>query len=94
LPINTETNNSDNYEQFTTKPNVDIKIKEKTLKKFKKSDIKLSNKLEKSIEKQSSPIEALDKSLKCHEKISESNYNPTKKDYHPIKDAFWDYDQP
>lgn len=27
-------------------------------------------------------------------KISESEYDPTKKNYHPIRDAFWDNNQP
>jgi len=94
LSTNIETNNSDSDEKNTSKPNVDGKVEEKIKKKLKKSDKKPSKQLEESIEEQSSPIKEKDESSKCYEKISETKYNPTKKDYHPIKDAFWDHDQP
>lgn len=37
------------------------------------------------------PVEDKVKSSKCHSKISEKEYNPSKNKYHPIKDAFWNH---
>jgi hypothetical protein len=34
-----------------------------------------------------------EKYSECHNKISEMEYDPSKKNYHPIKDAFWNHGQ-
>lgn len=49
-------------------------------------------KSDKSSEEQS-PTKDADESSN-HKKVSESEYDPTKKNYHPIRDAFWNYNQP
>lgn len=38
-----------------------------------------------------SPTKDADESLK--QKVSESEYDPTKKNYHPLLDAFWHHNQ-
>lgn len=62
-------------------------VVEESSKKLDKESPK--KKLDESIEKES----IKDETSKFH-KITESEYNPTSKNYHPIKDAFWDHSQP
>lgn len=87
---NTETNNTDIKNKVIDKLNTDNKTKNHVKKKSKKLSKKESS--EKSSEEES-PIKDDDESSK-HTKISESEYDPTKKNYHPIRDAFWDHNQP
>lgn len=103
-PTNSETNNSDEKNSIETSVNVEMnkQLSKKSEKSCeKKSSKKIQNstkkqspkKLEEPLETQSS-INNLNESPKHHDKISESKYDPTKKNYHPIKDAFWDHGQP
>lgn len=93
LLTNTEKNNSNSNEENTTKPNADIKIIEEVEKEFKIIEKTLPKKIEKSIEEHFSPVKNIDKSVKPYI-ITEDEYNPVKKDYDPINDAFWNNDQP
>ncbi|XP_060843164.1 DNA ligase 1 [Rhopalosiphum padi] len=81
---NTETDNSHTEKNITNKSSTDKKTKN-----HKKSSKKVSP--EKSNEEQS-PTKDDDESSKP--KITESEYDPTKKNYHPVRDAFWDHNQP
>ncbi|KAL5234406.1 hypothetical protein ACI65C_001816 [Semiaphis heraclei] len=83
-PSNIEKDNSD-----TDKPSIDEKVKNKLKKK--QSKIESLEKSDKSSEEQS-PTKDADESSK--HKVSASEYDPTKKNYHPLMDAFWFHDQP
>lgn len=72
---------------------------EKTLenqspKKLDKSSGKKSTKKSKKPIKEPSPETETEASPKSCKKVAENEYDPTKKNYHPIKDAFWDHGQP
>lgn len=86
-PSNIETDNSD-----TDKPSIDVKVKNKLKTKSKKPNkIESLEKSDKSSEEQS-PTKHADESSK--RKVSASEYDPTKKNYHPLMDAFWCHSQP
>ncbi|XP_026810362.1 DNA ligase 1 [Rhopalosiphum maidis] len=80
----TKTDNSHTEKNIINKSSTDKKTKNQ-----KKSSKKVSS--EKSNEEQS-PTKDDDESSKP--KITESEYDPTKKNYHPVRDAFWDHNQP
>lgn len=89
-------NNSDTNEKNNVKSISDDieKSKKESFKKSKESEEKQSpEKLGKSDEDQK-VIKNADKSPKHHDKISEKDYNPSKNNYHPIQDAFWDHNKP
>ncbi|KAL4149160.1 hypothetical protein QTP88_003163 [Uroleucon formosanum] len=90
-PTHIETDNSDTDKKITNKLITDKKNKLKNKSK-KPSKIESMEKSDKSSEEQS-PTKDADESSN-HKKVSESEYDPTKKNYHPIRDAFWNYNQP
>lgn len=89
---NIEENNSDSDKKINNKLSTDKKTKNKLKKVSKKSSkIESLEKSDNSSEEQS-PAKDADESSK--HKCSESEYDPKKKNYHPIKDAFWPPNQP
>lgn len=91
---NIKTNNSDIEHNSTNKPNDDPKIKEKSPTKFKQLDQRVSpERIVDSTEKLVSR-KIIDKSVTHQDLTSKTEYDPTKKNYDPIKDAIWDHGQP
>jgi len=87
-PTHIESDNSDTDEKV---PNKLITDKKNKLKKKSKKASKIES-FEKSSDEQS-PTKNADESPN-HKNVSESEYDPTKKNYHPIRDAFWNHNQP